>query len=119
MPGSFDPPLYLGDLGGMSQPAKTKLHALRTEIDRLNHEILALLAERAQCVGEIAEIKEELALGAHDPLREEEMLRRLLADLPAPLDDEDVREIFRAVFRSGVKIQHRRGDRRDASRATG
>jgi len=96
----------------MIRPAEPKLRALRAEIDRLNHQILDLLALRAQRVEEIADLKGEMELAARDPAREEEMLRRLVVDLPEPLTAQDVREIFRAIFRAGVRIHHRLEARR-------
>jgi chorismate mutase len=96
----------------MIRPAEPKLRALRAEIDRLNHQILELLALRARRVEAIADLKDELELAAHDPAREDEMLRGLVVDLPDPLDSQDVREIFHAIFRAGVRIHHRLAARR-------
>jgi len=101
----------------MSETAKPKLRALRGEIDELNRQILDLLALRARRVEKIAELKDEMALAAHDPVREEAMLRHLVVDLPDPLTDQDVREIFHAIFRAGLRVHHRLEERRQAELA--
>ena len=94
-----------------------KLHEIRAEIDALNREILSCLERRAELVDAVADVKDELALEAHDPRREEEMLRRLVRDAQGPLAESDVRAIFAAIFRVGVDQQLRR--RSAPGRSTG
>jgi chorismate mutase-like protein len=83
------------------------LSELRDRIDVLNDEILALLQERAEVVLEIASVKQARGLGAYDPQREEEMLRRLTAKPAGPIGAADIREIFTAIFRACLVIQSR------------
>jgi 3-deoxy-7-phosphoheptulonate synthase/chorismate mutase len=97
-----------------SQPADTKLGALRGEIDRLNGEILALVQERAEIVLEIAELKRAQGLDGYDPRREEEMLDRLTSGRAGAFGPAEIREIFTAIFRTSLDIQDR--ERRQALR---
>jgi chorismate mutase len=85
------------------------LAELRERIDLLNDGILALIQERAEVVLEIARVKNVLDLGAYDPRREEEMLRRLTAAASGPIGMADIREIFTAIFRACLVIQNRAG----------
>lgn len=96
-----------------------RLHALRAEIDAVNHEILARLEARALLVHEVGEIKEALDLPLHDPRREEEMLRRLVKEASGHLAESDVRAIFGAVFGVGLEQQVRRRSKRGESKGGG
>jgi 3-deoxy-7-phosphoheptulonate synthase / chorismate mutase len=84
---------------------ETSLPDLRDRIDALNGRILALLQERAEIVLEVARVKQEQGLRGHDPKREEEMLRRLTAELSGPFGPAEIRAIFKAIFRASLAIQ--------------
>lgn len=90
------------------EPWTDELHRLRAEIDASNREILAHLKRRAELVGSVAELKEAHGLPAHDPRREEEMLRKLAHEAAGLLTATDVRAIFSAIFHVGLEIQRRR-----------
>jgi len=94
---SFDPPQSLA--------------ALRHEIDSLNAEILAQLQRRARAVIEIARVKREQGLEGHDPGREEEMLHALLAQASGPFGPDEIKEVFKAIFRASLDLQEREGRR--------
>ena len=87
--------------------SEASLAELRQRIDVLNDEILGLLQERAEVVLEVAKQKQVRGLGAYDPQREEEMLRRLTAVPTGPIGQADIREIFTAIFRACLVIQNR------------
>lgn len=91
-----------------------QLHRLRAEIDALNQEILVRLETRAALVHEIGEIKATLDLPLHDPRREEEMVRGLVADASGHLAESDVRAIFGAIFGVGLEQQRRRSKRKES-----
>jgi chorismate mutase/prephenate dehydratase len=80
-----------------------ELLKLRNEIDRLDEEILARLAERARCAQRVGEIKRGNMF--YRPEREAQVLRRL-ADLnPGPLPDEAVKTIFREVMSACLGLE--------------
>ena len=81
---------------------------LRAELDALNREILLRLERRAELVHEVGAIKEAHDLPLHDPRREEEMLRGLIAEAKGHLAESDVRAIFGAIFGVGLEQQRRR-----------
>jgi len=84
---------------------ENRLGSLRQEIDRLNKNILALVQGRAELVLEIAKIKQAQGLDGYDPQRELEMLQSLTAKVSGPFGPEEVKEIFKAIFRASLDIQ--------------
>ncbi|CAL93685.1 prephenate dehydratase [Azoarcus olearius] len=75
---------------------------LRNQIDRLDEEILARLAERARCAQRVGEIKHG---NIYRPEREAQVLRRL-ADLNGgPLPDVAVQKIFREIMSACLGLE--------------
>lgn len=70
---------------------------LRAEIDRIDQRLLQILAERARVVLRVGERKKVVGLAIFDPRREQELLDRLVAEIPVPLDRELVLAVFRTV----------------------
>jgi len=87
--------------------SEMRLGALRQEIDDLNKKILALVQGRAELVLEIAKIKRAQGLDGHDPEREVDMLKSLTAANTGPFGPDEVKEIFKAIFRASLDIQDR------------
>lgn len=83
------------------------LAELRSRVDRINHELLALLQKRGEVVLSIAEVKQELGREGFDPRREEEMLRSLGRQPGGPFGPGELRGIFRAIFRASLELQDR------------
>ena len=71
------------------------LETLRTEIERVDRELVALLAQRVQLATEVGAVKRARNLPTLDPAREAVVIRRS-GELAreAGLPEEDVREIF-------------------------
>jgi len=90
------------------QAAEARISTLRAEIDAQNGRILHALERRAEIVLEIARIKEACDLDGHDPGREEEMLRDVIARGSGVLDRAEIREIFQAIFHVALELQDRR-----------
>lgn len=72
-----------------------ELARLRSEIERVDHAIVTLIAERVQLACEIGEAKRAEGMPTVDPAREASIIRRA-ADLAreAGIPDEEVRDIF-------------------------
>jgi len=85
-----------------------ELGTLRSKIDGLNRRILELLQQRGDVVLEIARVKQEKGLDGYDASREDEMLRELAGSAVGPFGPPEVKEIFKAIFRSSVNIQERK-----------
>jgi chorismate mutase len=89
------------------------LAAQRATIDRLNHELLALLEARGRTVELIMRLKEDALRAVVDPKREQGMLAQLRAAAKGPYSDEQIERVFRCIF----EISRELGERRRAESA--
>ncbi|HHW65636.1 MAG TPA: chorismate mutase, partial [Rhodocyclaceae bacterium] len=80
-----------------------ELLKLRNEIDRIDEEILARLAERARCAQRVGEIKRGVMY--YRPEREAQVLRRLAELNPGPLSADAVKTIFREVMSACLGLE--------------
>ena len=69
----------------------------RETIDRIDHEILRLFAERMDAARVIGNYKKENNLSIENPLREREILVRLRSEAPEGLQDSST-VLFRTLF---------------------
>ena len=74
------------------------LEKLRSRIDEIDSELLKLLNERAKCVIKIGKIKQKEKKGVLVPLREKELLDRLLTVNKGPMTDTMVIYIFQQII---------------------
>lgn len=81
------------------------LDKLRTEIDRIDRELLRLLAERQRIAAAIGESKRGSGRAIYAPDREEAVLRKLEAAAPGELAPSAVRGIFREIISASVGLQ--------------
>lgn len=79
----------------MSTSMDEELLKLRSEIDRLDGEILERLAARARCAQRVGEVKRG---PLYRPEREAQVLRSIAGRNPGPLSDEAVQRIFREIM---------------------
>ncbi|WP_018130468.1 bifunctional 3-deoxy-7-phosphoheptulonate synthase/chorismate mutase [Effusibacillus pohliae] len=84
--------------------AKERLQELRGQLDELNLEILELLSRRAELVQEIGQLKKMTGTERFDPIREKEMLDKLVAANPGPFDDNTVRHLFKQIFQASLGL---------------
>ncbi len=79
-----------------------ELSKLRQEIDRLDDEILARLARRAEVAHQVGVVKQ----GAiYRPEREAQVLRRLMDANPGPLPPEAIGRVFREVMSACMALE--------------
>src|SRR6516164_5941204 len=91
-------------------PARTQaaLRSLRTQIDKLDHQILKLVNERAGVAAEIGKIKNDHGDEIFSPAREEEVLQHVLQlneKHKGPLDPGTIRAIFREIMSGSRALQ--------------
>lgn len=79
-----------------------ELAMARKEIDKINHQILNLLLDRLDLLGEISEIKKEYKLPIHDRRREKEMIKSLMARTKNKKKKAVIQAIFKALFKSNL-----------------
>jgi len=84
-----------------------KLEALRTEIDRLDDELLNVLEQRISIVKDIAAAKKDQAVEgpAFRPGREANVLRRILTKHASDLPDEVVARMWREMISAVCRMQ--------------
>jgi len=86
-----------------------KLKPLRERIDAVDRELLRLLNERAQCVLNVAEIKQGEESSEppvfYRPEREAQILSSLMAENRGPLTDSDVAGLFREVISCCLNLE--------------
>ncbi len=70
----------------------------RSEIDRLDREIVVLLNRRAKCVLHLAPLKREANKGVLDPDREAQVHDNLRTANAGPLPHEAVARVFESVM---------------------
>lgn len=88
-------------------PAKTlaAVKSLRTNIDKLDLQIVKLVNERAGLASEIGKFKNEHGAEVFSAAREEEVLKNVLLASKGPLDEQTVRAIFREIISGSRALQ--------------
>jgi chorismate mutase/prephenate dehydratase len=78
---------------------------LRTEIDRLDKDLVTLLNRRAEIALQIGQLKQKQGLEVWSPAREDEVIARALAASHGPLPPETLRIIFRELMSGSRALQ--------------
>ncbi len=83
------------------------LSQLRQRIDEIDRQLLQLISGRAGIALEVARVKREAGeeVCFYRPEREAEILRRIKAENPGPLDDESVVRVFRELMSSCLALE--------------
>ena len=92
--------------------AEELLAECRRKIDALDLELRDLLNRRAGIVDGVVRAKEALTMPVYEATREEEVVRKVIADNPGPLSDQAFRHIFESIMREMRLIQQVYLDRR-------
>jgi chorismate mutase/prephenate dehydratase len=88
--------------------AAATLKHLRTQIDKLDLQLLKLINERAAVAAEIGKLKNDHGAEVFSPVREEEVLKNVLeahGKGKGPLDSDTVRAIFRELMSGSRALQ--------------
>ncbi len=87
-------------------PAAGRLREIRGEIERIDRELIGLIANRVKLAREVGVAKRELGIPTLDPAREAAVVRRA-GELAreAGLGDEDVRYIFWHLIGLSRRVQ--------------
>ncbi len=81
------------------------LEMLRSSIDELDSELLKLLNKRAKCVIKIGKIKQKEKQDILVPLREKELIDRLLSVNNGPMKDAMVIYLFQQIIDTLKELQ--------------
>ena len=77
----------------------------RSEIDKVDAELLRLLNRRAELAVSVGESKRLAGLSVCDRAREREVIERARRENRGPLDDAAVARLFRAGIRESRRLQ--------------
>jgi chorismate mutase/prephenate dehydratase len=95
--------------GGSNSAVSTKtagsLRGLRSQIDKVDLQILKMINERAHLAAEIGKVKTDHGSEVFSPAREEEVLHNVLEANKGPLSEETVRAIFREIMSASRALQ--------------
>lgn len=95
----------------MNNDLPTKLSVVRTEIDRIDAQLLDLLNRRARCAQQVGEIKAQHGEAGfiYRPEREAQILRRIQEINPGPLSNDSVTWFFREVMSACLSLEQALG----------
>ena len=83
-----------------------KMEKLRKEIDKIDAEIVGLLAKRRDCSAVIGKYKKENSLKIYQPDRERDILAQKIAlAKKVGVSADLVRKIFRHIFKDSRDVQ--------------
>jgi chorismate mutase/prephenate dehydratase len=74
------------------------LDELRQALDRIDNEVMSLLAQRASIILLVADFKKQHGGPVHDPVREEAIIGRLSDLNPGPLPAAAMGRIYRKII---------------------
>lgn len=88
-------------------PAKVaaQLKSLRTQIDKLDLQILKMVNERSSLAAQIGQIKNDHGSEVFSPAREEEVFKNVLSANKGPLDEATIRAIYREIMSGARALQ--------------
>jgi chorismate mutase/prephenate dehydratase len=78
---------------------------LRTDIDRVDKELVTLLNRRAELSLQIGQVKQKQGMEVWSPAREDEVVARALAASRGPMPPETLQLIFRELLSSSRSLQ--------------
>ena len=78
---------------------------IRSEIDRLDSELVKIFNRRAALALEIGHLKKGLGLAVYDPAREKRIFQRMKEENPGPLDDQAIVRLFERVVDESRRLE--------------
>lgn len=83
-----------------------QLKGIRTEIEEIDRELIALIGRRVSLARKVGDIKRDAGLPTLDPQREAEVVTRAAAMArDAGLDEESLRSIFWHLVETSRRVQ--------------
>ena len=85
--------------------AETPIQNPRAEIDAIDSEILSLLNKRAEIALRVGAAKQDADTSLCDPVRENEVIGRLVGENPGPFDGHSIANIFQRIIDESLHLQ--------------
>lgn len=86
-------------------PRAVGLAALRSQIDKIDRELVGLVNERAELARQIGHLKQSNGQVTYDPSREEMVLERVVASNSGPLSSDSIKAIWRELISGSRAIE--------------
>ncbi|MBW3012287.1 chorismate mutase [Candidatus Woesearchaeota archaeon] len=88
----------------------TKLTELRRSIDRLDSQLIQVLARRMKIMDKVADYKRQNKLAIHQPKREQELIKNRISKFKKLGFDDTlfVRRLYKLIIEKGKQIQRKR-----------
>jgi len=83
----------------------TDLDHWRSEIDRIDLQLVELLDRRSRCAIEIVKLKQEMNLGVYDPEREEQVIRLVQEATRGPLSKAAIKRLFERIIDESRRVE--------------
>jgi chorismate mutase/prephenate dehydratase len=107
MPERDEPDVVLADAAAHGDRTAAALAPLRERIDAIDHEIVALLNERAQIALEIGRVKEQTGRRTvRDAKRETEVLERVTSASAGLFPEPELVALYRKLIAATRRVQH-------------
>ncbi len=82
------------------------LQTIRTELDNIDDELVALLLKRAQLSAEVGEYKKESKRPVYDAAREAEKLEKLTDRAESDLDKKMIANVYTQILAHSRELQY-------------
>ncbi len=107
MPERDEPDVILADAAALGDRTGAALAPLRERIDAIDHEIVALLNERAQIALEIGRVKQQTGRRTvRDAKRETEVLERVTSASAGLFPEPELVALYRKLIAATRRVQH-------------
>lgn len=107
MPERDEPDVVAADAALLADRTAAALEPLRERIDAIDHEIVALLNERAQIALEIGRVKERTGRRTvRDARREAEVLERVTSASAGLFPEPELVALYRKLIAATRRVQH-------------
>ncbi|MGD9677413.1 MAG: bifunctional 3-deoxy-7-phosphoheptulonate synthase/chorismate mutase [Vulcanibacillus sp.] len=89
-----------------------ELERLRIAVDDINLELLKQINKRAKIIQDIGNIKTKQGLPRFDPIREREMINRIIEHNQGPFEDNTIRHLFKQIFKASLDLQQEENNKK-------
>jgi len=89
----------------VTHSGEARLDALRVGIDRIDEQLVALMAERATLVVDVGKTKREGGIAIYAPHRERAVIERAVGRNPGPLQARTVEAVFREIMSGSFALE--------------
>lgn len=90
---------------GPPPPEPPALKGIREKIDRIDHQLVALLNRRAKLVVQVGKVKRATGTPVYAPHREAQVLAKVLGHNTGPLPDRTIEGVYRELMSGSFRLE--------------